>query len=271
MDELIKEVYAAFGLAYYYGEVLHRGLSTIYAIVTFKSPEDVTLPRMEEKLAFAYSLTLGQLLQEAEPLLTPDLIERFKAALKKRNYLAHHFWFDRIPKMFSEEGLLEMYHELHNAADLFSKLDEDLTFHIRPTLQKFGITDERLEKVSEQIIQGNDETPLVSQRRLKKSERIVSAWNVKLSEGVVAQIFETDDGCLWQLCDVGLGWTKLNKAGSEWEINENIQKYLPASVNPRPATTDAWNYKFMLAKGAELVVSQGRGERTYKFRIDQKK
>src|SRR5258708_6043151 len=99
-EELIKEVYAAFGLAYYYSEVIHRGLCNIFTFVTFDTPNDITVPRVDEKLSLAYSLTLGQLLREVEPSLTQELVQRCTEALEKRNFLAHVFWFDRIPKMF---------------------------------------------------------------------------------------------------------------------------------------------------------------------------
>jgi hypothetical protein len=34
-DDLVREMYARFGLAYYYSEVLHRGLCNIYAMIDF--------------------------------------------------------------------------------------------------------------------------------------------------------------------------------------------------------------------------------------------
>lgn len=58
-EELIKEVYTTFGLAYYFSEVIHRGLCNIYAFASFGSREDITIPRVDEKLSLVYSLTLG--------------------------------------------------------------------------------------------------------------------------------------------------------------------------------------------------------------------
>jgi hypothetical protein len=54
--ELIREVYARFGAAYYFSEVLHRGLSNAYVIAPFEKSEGVTGPRIDERMANAFSL-----------------------------------------------------------------------------------------------------------------------------------------------------------------------------------------------------------------------
>lgn len=172
--------------------------------------------------------------------------------------------------MYSQEGLLQILKELQDIVHLFEVLDNNLTALVKPTMEKIGITDELLGQATLQVIEGNDGYPLMSQRRLKKSEYIVKVWNVKIPDGAITQVFETEDGCLWQLCDVGLGWTKLNKSSLDWKINDTIQNYLPANINPRPSITDAWNYRFALAGGVSLVISRGRQDRTYKIRIDRK-
>lgn len=60
-EDLHREVYARFGLAYYYSEVLHRGLCNLLTALTFRGPEDITRPRFGEVMAEVFSLTLGQL------------------------------------------------------------------------------------------------------------------------------------------------------------------------------------------------------------------
>ena len=45
--ELIKEVYACFGLAYYESECLHRELCMILALTSFQSKLNITHPRVE--------------------------------------------------------------------------------------------------------------------------------------------------------------------------------------------------------------------------------
>lgn len=267
LEELTKEVYAQFGLAYYHSEVLHRGLCCIYALQTFQKSEDITRPRIEEKLARAFSLTLGQVIEETKKLLPSELHDRLEAALEKRNYLAHHLWFERIHLMSDEQGLLELCQELLELGDLFSKLDHDITEYFKPKREAFGITDELIEQQMNNLLAGKLEEPLISQRPPKKQERIVRVWEAKVADNQFTQIFEGDDGCLWQFCDVGLGWTRFKKPAPEWKVNEVIQKYLPANVNPRPPISVPWNFEFSLSKGATLWVKRGKKERGYTWGI----
>jgi|WetSurMetagenome_2_1015567.scaffolds.fasta_scaffold36777_1 hypothetical protein len=262
-EELIKEVFARFGSAYYHSEVLHRGLCNIYALATFQKAEDVTRPRIEEKLALAFSLPLGQIIDKTKELFSSELQQRLESALERRNFLAHHFWFERSPLMFSEQGLLEMRKELIELSDLFGELDQATTEYFDPKRQTMGLTDEMIQEAFDRLIAGEPDEPLISQRKPKKQERVVRVWDVRVSDNLTAQIFETEDGCLWQFCDVGLGWTRFKQPAPDWVINETLQRYLPAYLNPRPPTTEPWNYELNLAKGVMLWVKPGKHNRSY--------
>jgi len=268
-EELLKEVFAHFGAAYYHSEVLHKGLCNAYATMTFEDPHDITRPRLEEKFARAYSLTLGQLIAETKDLFTDELQSRLATALEKRNFLAHHYWFDRSPLMFNENGLMTMREELQELTELFNALDEEITEYFKYQREWLGITDEVMQESMNRLIAGELEEPFISQRPLKKQERIVRAWDVKVADDLIAQIFETDDGCLWQLCDIGLGWTRFTEPKEDWKANAIIQKHLPVSINPRPSVSEPWNYEFRLAKGAVLSVKRGKRERSYTWSIEE--
>lgn len=268
-SELIKEVFARFGTAYYESEVLHRGLCNIYALATFDKPESVTRPRIDEKLAFSYSLTLGQAIKESKHLFPNDIQEQLDLALSKRNFLAHHFWFEKNHLMFDKQGLLQLQAELIEYSEFFDKLDKTMSNFFLPIREKFGITDEMMQEIYERLLQGEQDEPLIAQRNLKKQERIEKVWDAEVADGVITQIFETDDGNLWQLSDIGLGWSRFEIRGSVWKINERIQRYLPANINPRPSIIESWNYEFHLAKGAIFWVKPGRREKTYTWGIKE--
>jgi len=74
---------------------------------------------------------------------------------------------------------------------------------------------------------------------------------------------------LWQLSDVGLGWSKFAKPESHWKVNKKFQKYLPANINPRPLINDSWNYEFQLVKGAVFWVNRGKREKSYTWGIKE--
>ena len=65
-DDLIREVYARFGLVYYLSECLHRELCMILAWSELPSRDLITRPRVEERLAYAFSLTLGDVAAKLE-------------------------------------------------------------------------------------------------------------------------------------------------------------------------------------------------------------
>lgn len=263
---LAKEVLAQFGRAYCQSEVLHRGLCIVYALATFDKAESITGPRVEEKLAFSFALTLGQVIEKSKGIFPKDIEQRLDFALAKRNYIAHHFWFERNYLMFDEKGLLELRQELIEITDLFENLDNTITEFLKPIRQSFGMSDEVMQQSYKKLLAGEQDEPFISQRPPKKQERITKVWDVKVTDNLITQIFETDDGYLWQFCDVGLGWSRFEKPAADWVINENIQKYLPANINPRPSAT-SWNYEFNLTKGAVLWVKPGKREKSYTWGI----
>ena len=55
---------------------------------------------MEEKLSFALSLTLGSLAEGIKDIVPEELYSDLDAAVRQRNFIAHHFWFERAHLMF---------------------------------------------------------------------------------------------------------------------------------------------------------------------------
>lgn len=90
-DDLIREMYARFGSAYYQSECLHRGLCIVFAWTGLPSRDLITRPRVEERLAQAFSLTLGEVAARLEGELPSELASEIRAAVATRNFLAHHF------------------------------------------------------------------------------------------------------------------------------------------------------------------------------------
>jgi hypothetical protein len=268
--ELIKELYATFGLAHYHSECLHRELCNKYLIATFESPSYITRPRVEEKLAHAYSLTLGEITKQFKHLVPHKLFSELNEVVEKRNFLAHHFWFERAHLMLTAAGVHKMLHELNELSELFSDLDKKISMHFEPKRKELGLTDEILQAALNDVSAGRLLEPLPQKRKFKKQERLVRVWEVPLPSKAKTLVFETDDGCRWQLCDVGLGWTYHDTVESSWKENKEIQRYLPANINPRPKHDKRWHFQFKLAKGAIFWVKPGRAEFTFHWGIKRK-
>lgn len=257
-DEEIKEVYAQFGLAYYFSEVLHRGLCNAYAITPFKTAEDASRLRIEERLEFAWSTTLGQMVNRVdETFLSKEIERELQDAVDKRNYLAHYFWFENIHKLTSKAGVRELLAELNEVRNLFQSLDERVDAQVEDRLQALGITTKQVNHALQRVLSGDDETELHDQRTPQKQERIVHAYDLP-DRNAAGVVFETRDGELWQLSDVGLAWTPFNQPGEDWVDNEQINSYLPATIDPRPEVKSPFNYTIQLS-GGKLLCSKERG------------
>ena len=271
-EDLIKETYAHFGLAYYLSECVHKELCHIQAFASFQSASQITRPRIEEKLSYAYSLTLGQLKDQLKNQFPQDLLSKLDFALEQRNFLAHHFWFERAYLMFSTHGLESIIYELVSMTEIFRRLNQELSEFAKPKYEKLGLTEDIIQQHLKKIEEAKqmDFDPFPDKRRPKKQEKIIRAWEFALPNGTKPLIFETEDGCLFQLCDVGLGWTYYDKIGNDWKINEKIQTFLPATIKPRPKDCQPWNYEFRLLKGSMLWIRPGTRPRTFIWGVKTK-
>lgn len=273
-DDLTRELYARFGLAYYQSECLHRGLCMILAWSGLPSRDLITRPRVEERLAQAFSVTLGDVAAKLEGVLPAELSRELREAVDMRNFLAHHFWFERIHLMFSAENVRQLIAELDSYADLFHRLDARVSEWSEPKRQELGLTDEVLNASLSRILTGESDEPLPDrqtvrdlEKKLGRRQRLIRVWEFTLDDGRKPLIFELADGSLWQLSDVGLGWTRFQEVGPGWMEHPAIKSHLPADVLPRPKVAAPWDYEFTLANGAVLWVKPGRQKQTFTWGV----
>ena len=264
-DDLVRELYAAFGLAYYRSECLHRGLCIILAWSSLPRRDLITRPRVEEGFAHAFSLTLGDVVAELEGVFHTELVDELQLAVDKRNFLAHNFWFERAHLMFSAENVRGLIAELDEYSELFDRLDKQVSDWSEPKRRELGITDEVIQDRLSQILTGQADAPLPDkktvrelEKKLGRRQRLIRVWEFTLDDGRRPLIFELADGSLWQLCDVGLGWTRFLEIGSGWTEHPVVRPYLPADILPRPKGATFWDYEFTLKNGAALSVKPGR-------------
>lgn len=264
----IKEVYAQFGLAYYLGEVLHRGLCHLY--LGLRSPEEGrTQPRIEELMREAYAETFGGIFNKVRYALQDELAATLGKAVERRNYLAHQFWFEQVHMLSSAEGAHALVVQLAESTAEFERINSEVERLTRADLYRLGITGDTLEGMLAEASQEPME-PLPTQRRLKKEELVVAVYDVPITGGGMTLVFETDDHALWQLCDVGLGWSRYQTVSSEWHQAEPFQDILPARVTPRPKTTAAWQYDIPFGPETTLVVRLAENKRNFIYRLKRK-
>jgi len=231
----------------------------------------ITSPRIEERLAQAYSLTLGVVAEKVREILPAELAERIQEATDARNFLAHRFWFEKAHLMFNDENIRQLLSELHEYTQLFDCLDRQISEWSRKRRRDLGITDELIMEGIKAIKEGEPWEPLPDKQavkeltKLKKHCCLARVWEFTEEKGRKPLVFELADGSFWQLSDIGLGWTSYNAVGSNWIEHPRIKPYLPANILPRPPISAPWNYEFILAKGVVMWVKPGSLKRTFKW------
>ena len=137
-----KEVYAFFGLASYFAQVLEKGVTIMVLALRCKG---VRITRSEFDALYTENnkKTMGQLLQRARKLIIiPDEIDSLlDEVLLKRNWLIHHYFADRMAHFMTETGRLQMLSELQSLINIFIEADHAIEPIYKPILEKLGINE----------------------------------------------------------------------------------------------------------------------------------
>lgn len=232
-EELTREVYAHFGLAYYMAECVYRALVNVFAFLPY-TPEDAAQPRVEERMKAAEAMTMGDLLGRAKQDLPTALHPSLEWALAQRNFLAHGYWYERIHMMSSSVGMHDMLDELTRISDSMRELNrvlDDLTFaHLR----RIGVTDAQHEQALRESA-GRPVEPLPARNIPRTGETIMMlrSWVVGDGSEREALVMQDADGAMWQLCDAGLGWSYHASPDESWLPFERLNRMLPAQIVAR--------------------------------------
>ena len=161
----IREVYAYFGLAMYQAQCLERQLAMILATKYGPGPTRITSREFDALLEGLFRRTLGHLVNEIGAIVdvNEDEKEQLKVALKKRNWLVHHYFWDRAVEFQSESGRASMVSELQEAAEYYQALDEIFTNRTKEWGETVGVTQQSIDEHMERLLQGCTDYIKVSQ------------------------------------------------------------------------------------------------------------
>jgi hypothetical protein len=139
-----REVFANAGLALYLAQVLEHGLVNLVAAAraaqgSFNTPDDV-----DATFGGLFGKTMGGQLRAALEAVsfTPAQIEGLREALALRNYLAHHFFRERIDDFATEDGRNGLTETLVEMQERFQAVDRELEPHLFRLFAQSGITRE---------------------------------------------------------------------------------------------------------------------------------
>jgi hypothetical protein len=127
-EEETREVYARYGLAMYFAQVVEHAIVTL--MIALRLPERGTLTKrdIDQFMDEAFTMTFGRLLKELRRMGQPiDFVQQnLDQARNMRNWLAHRYFRDRAVQFMSPAGRVVMLEELDDATNLFMQVNESL-------------------------------------------------------------------------------------------------------------------------------------------------
>lgn len=149
-----KEVYAFYGLASYTAQVAERGLVQLALLLRLQGVHGETQATYDRKYDAISRQTFGQILQELseDQFLEDDLRSLLTKALKARNRLTHHFFWDYAEQFFSEEGRLRMIQELQDATAIFLAVDDHVRRVIDLLAHELGVDRQAVDETFEEFL-----------------------------------------------------------------------------------------------------------------------
>ncbi|MDE2230254.1 MAG: hypothetical protein KGL11_14595 [Alphaproteobacteria bacterium] len=144
-EELVKEVYARFGLCMYCAQVFETGLINILTLLETSASRTPTRWTFDSFYKKYERLTFGQLMAglETHKILPPNLANEIRTLKLERDHLAHQFFRDHVLDFQTAADCHQMIENLKVRTERFSALDERVTQFQKETFARLGFDPER--------------------------------------------------------------------------------------------------------------------------------
>lgn len=154
-DQLTKHVYACFGIAMYFAQCLEIQVKCILlwhsrSLLTQHTEE--AFDNIDQDIN---QRTLGSLFRYLRESVDVEsgIEKNTTIALKRRNFLAHSFFYDRAESLLSTKGLMDCVHELMYDVQIFRNADKSLTPIFEAVLIKNGATLAAINRLASEALQ----------------------------------------------------------------------------------------------------------------------
>ena len=157
-DEQIRDVYANFGLAAYWGQCLEVSASNILIGNAMIKGEAVTVADIDALELSNQRKTMGILIKaiRSKVTLPPDADEVIDTALERRNFLTHHYFRQRAVDFMSDRGRQRMVEELRDIQDNLEKANEVANGICASMRSYLGISSDMIKVVYDRLRRGAD-------------------------------------------------------------------------------------------------------------------
>lgn len=131
----IREMYARYGLAMYSAQVMEAGIRQALVMAKLSSNDSATRIDYDNLMSNASTNVLGRLIAALKPFLEGDesLVSDLALALRIRNQLAHHFFWDHSVDAISTPGRNRMIAE----SIAFIELFDDVTTRLENVTRQY--------------------------------------------------------------------------------------------------------------------------------------
>lgn len=145
-----KEIYAFFGLAAYWAQILEHSALNLAIVLNLPSADLMSQDIFDNLYDSLTRKTFGQLLKSNKGIVEiPEANETYLGeALELRNILIHHYLREHAENLVSEAGRREIKTELQLIISKFKRADQILETIYAPLWEKYGVTEEF---ISEQL------------------------------------------------------------------------------------------------------------------------
>lgn len=143
-----KELYAFYGLSAYSAQLLEQGIINLLVGLKILDIQTPTHGDVINLFDGSNTKTMGNLLNTVRRItpFSDDLDEKIKEALKKRNYLIHHFFVEHDQDLLTDDGRRKMINELIDIIALLKEVDQQVDDLWLGIWSKYGWTEDRIEK-----------------------------------------------------------------------------------------------------------------------------
>lgn len=139
-DELIKEVYAHFGLCMYRAQVFESALINILTLLETSASKSPTRKTFDDFYKKHERLTFGQLMAalETHKILPARLAHKIRGLKAERDHLAHQYFRDHALEFQTVGRCRRMIEDLKARTVRFITLDEQVTDFQNETFSRLG-------------------------------------------------------------------------------------------------------------------------------------
>jgi len=172
-----KKVFANFGLAMYRAQCAEQSIMQLLVFFDFfdkRAETDESTEQWEKGFDKSTSREItDRLIQAMNELrvLDKEIEELLILALKKKDWLAHTYFYDRSLDFTGEKGRNKMIEELDDAVSLFNEVEETLNPITKELCEKYGLTQDVVEGIKYEMYRYSD-------AGLNKSLDLVDTENV---------------------------------------------------------------------------------------------